>query len=164
VIEYQGAPMRTTVWALERGLERWRNLADVDRIRRARRALIVSGSLDVERLDNWWISVRAGRRSIVRHVSIKTRGHLGDLARDLGLGAETMAGLCVMAGLFDVLTIPAPTHQRLARDLTSVIAELRDRVRLAEGLADPSPLRRRPKRTTWEDIAGAAQSHRHKGM
>jgi hypothetical protein len=87
-------------------------------------------------------------------VSFDTRKRIGDLARDLGLGAETMAGLCVMAGLFDVPTVPLPTHQRLVRDLASVITELRDRVRFAERLAAPESSGR-TRRTTWEELADA---------
>ena len=159
VIEFQGARTRTTLWGLERGLGRWENLPEIDRMHRARRALIAAGSEEANGSRwAWKLTTRDGKRSVFRHVSKRTRRRIGDLALDLGLSAEAMAGWAVTAGLFDVLTVPLPTNLRLARDLAGAIADLRDRVRRAERLINPSAAARATL-TTWGDLTGAKSRH-----
>jgi hypothetical protein len=146
---WQHAP--TTLWALDLGLDRWRELPDVERISRARRALLAAG-MELGRLDTWHVTIRAGKRRTLRRVSGRTRGRLGDVATVLGLNAEVLGGLCVLSGLVDMDGIPPLTSERIGRDLTLVLGELADRACLAERLAFPATPRQTPRVTTWAEL------------
>jgi len=156
-IEQRGKVTRTTTWAFQRGLTRWEELDEVDAYAEPRRKLLARGSEDIERLDGWRVRLRGGKRWTMRYVSEKNRGRCSDLARTLGVGAETMAGLAVMAGVLDAVGIPLPLNQRLARDLAEVLRELRERVRMARRLAglDKQLSGERRMLTTWEELVDA---------
>ena len=145
--------MKTTRWAFERGLDRWEQVREVRDFLAARRTLNAAGSAEVHQFNHWQPALTDAKTYSMYGVTKRQAKRCADLGIALGAGTQRMAGLCVDAGIFDALTVPVPTNNRLARSLGHVRSDLRDRLRKIERLcdgksADPAQV------ITWAEVCG----------